>query len=85
SREVMGAMGSNLLEQMPSAGFVANVGATLMNAAGVVNSPNKATEQDFMTGLMNSTKELVPNDPLTQQLVVKIYEANGVNLRERKK
>lgn len=85
SREVMGAMGSNLLEQMPSAGFVANVGATLMNAAGVVNSPNKATEQDFMTGLMNSTKELVPNDPLTQQLVLKIYEANGVNLRERRK
>lgn len=85
AREVMGAMGSNLLEQMPSAGFVANVGATLMNAAGVVNSPNKATEQDFMTGLMNSTKELVPNDPLTQQLVVKIYEANGVNLKERRK
>lgn len=85
SREVMGAMGSNLLEQLPSAGFVANVGATLMNAAGVVNSPNKATEQDFMTGLMNSTKELVPNDPLTQQLVLKIYEANGVNLRERRK
>lgn len=85
SREVMGAMGSNLLEQMPSAGFVANVGAALMNAAGVVNSPNKATEQDFMTGLMNSTKELVPNDPLTQQLVVKIYEANGVNLKERRK
>lgn len=85
SREVIGAMGSNLLEQMPSAGFVANVGATLMNAAGVVNSPNKATEQDFMTGLMNSTKELVPNDPLTQQLMLKIYEANGVNLRERRK
>lgn len=85
SREVMGAMGSNLLEQMPSAGFVANVGASLMNAAGVVNSPNKATEQDFMTGLMNSTKELVPNDPLTQQLVVKIYEANGINLKERRK
>lgn len=85
SWEVMGAMGSNLLEQMPSAGFVANVGASLMNAAGVVNAPNKATEQDFMTGLMNSTKELVPNDPLTQQLVIKIYEANGVNLRERRK
>lgn len=85
SREVMGDIGSNLLEQMPSAGFVANVGATLMNAAGVVNSPNKATEQDFMTGLMNSTKELVPSDPLTQQLVIKIYEANGVNLRERRK
>ena len=78
-------MGSNILEQMPSAGFVANVGASLLNTAGVVNAPNKATEQDFMTGLMNSTRELVPNDPLTQQLVLKIYEANGVNLRERRK
>lgn len=85
SWEVMGNMGSNILEQMPSAGFVANVGASLLNTAGVVNAPNKATEQDFMTGLMNSTKELVPNDPLTQQLVLKIYEANGVNLRERRK
>ena len=85
SWEVMGNMGSNILEQMPSAGFVANVGASLLNTAGVVNAPNKATEQDFMTGLMNSTRELVPNDPLTQQLVLKIYEANGVNLRERRK
>lgn len=85
SWEVMGNMGSNILEQMPSAGFVANVGASLLNTAGVVSAPNKATEQDFMTGLMNSTKELVPNDPLTQQLVLKIYEANGVNLRERRK
>lgn len=85
SYEVLGNMGSSLMEQMPSAGFVANVGASLFNAAGVAQAPNKATEQDFMTGLMNSTKEMVPNDPLTQQLVMKIYEANGVNLRERKK
>lgn len=85
SWEVMGNMGSNILEQIPSAGFVVNVGASLLNTTGVVNAPNKATEQDFMTGLMNSTKELVPNDPLTQQLVLKIYEANGVNLRERRK
>lgn len=85
SWEVMGNMGSAMLEQMPSAGFVANVGASILNAAGVAQAPNKATEQDFMTGLMNSTKELVPNDPLTQQLIMKIYEENGVNLRERKK
>ena len=78
-------MGSNLLEQMPSAGFVANVGTSVLNAAGVATAPNKATEQDFMTGLMNSSKELVPNDPLTQQLILKIYEANGINLKEKRK
>ncbi|QOV07259.1 hypothetical protein DLINEEME_00005 [Klebsiella phage 066042] len=38
-----------------------------------------------MTGLMNSTKELVPNDPLTQQLVMKIYEANGVTIKQQPK
>ncbi|CBV65240.1 predicted internal virion protein D [Salmonella phage Vi06] len=85
SSEVMGSMGLGLLEQIPSAGFVANVGTSVLNAAGVVTAPNKATEQDFMTGLMNSTKELVPNDPLTQQLIMKIYEENGINLRERRR
>lgn len=85
AQEVLGNMGSNLLEQMPAAGFVANVGASVLNAAGVVMAPNKATEQDFMTGLMNSSKELVPNDPLTQQLILKIYEANGINLKEKRK
>ncbi|UCS82783.1 peptidoglycan lytic exotransglycosylase [Yersinia phage vB_YenP_Rambo] len=84
SYEVMGGM-VNVLEQIPSAGVLANISTAAMNAAGVVNAPNRATEQDFMTGLMNSTKELVPNDPLTQQLVMHIYESNGVNLRERKK
>lgn len=85
AQEVLGNMGSNLLEQMPSAGFVANAGASVLNAAGVATAPNKATEQDFMTGLMNSSKELVPNDPLTQQLILKIYEANGINLKEKHK
>lgn len=85
AQEVLGNMGSNLLEQMPSAGFVANVGASVLNAAGVATAPNKAAEQDFMTGLMNSSKELVPNDPLTQQLILKIYEANGINLKEKRK
>ncbi len=85
AQEVLGNMGSNLLEQMPSAGFVANVGASALNAAGVATAPNKATEQDFMTGLMNSSKELVPNDPLTQQLILKVYEANGINLKEKRK
>lgn len=85
SAEVLGEMGTNILEQVPAAGFVANVGALGLNALGVATSSGRATQQDFMTGLMNASKEIVPNDPLTQQLIMMIYEANGVNLREKRK
>lgn len=70
-----------LLEQVPSFGYAANVGMTGYNAAKVLSAPNKYTEQDFMTALMNSTKELVPNDPLTQQMLYQMYAQEGINLK----
>ena len=76
-------LAGNLGSQVPALGYVGNVIATAKNAYGVVTAPNKPTERDYMTGLMNSTKELVPNDPLTQQLIMKIYEANGVTIKQQ--
>lgn len=76
-------LAGNLGSQVPALGYVGNVIATAKNAYGVATAPNKPTERDYMTGLMNSTKELVPNDPLTQQLVMKIYEANGVTIKQQ--
>lgn len=78
-------LAGNLGSQVPALGYVGNVIATAKNAYGVVTAPNKPTERDYMTGLMNSTKELVPNDPLTQQLIMKIYEANGVTIKQQPK
>lgn len=78
-------LAGNLGSQVPALGYVGNVIATAKNAYGVITAPNKPTERDYMTGLMNSTKELVPNDPLTQQLVMKIYEANGVTIKQQPK
>lgn len=78
-------LAGNLGSQVPALGYVGNVIATAKNAYGVATAPNKPTERDYMTGLMNSTKELVPNDPLTQQLVMKIYEANGVTIKQQPK
>lgn len=78
-------LAGNLWSQVPALGYVGNVIATAKNAYGVVTAPNKPTERDYMTGLMNSTKELVPNDPLTQQLIMKIYEANGVTIKQQPK
>lgn len=82
SRSLLGEMGGNIASQIPALGYVASVGSTAMNAYGVLTAPNKPTERDFMTGLMNSTRELVPNDPLTQQLIMKIYESNGVQIKD---
>lgn len=78
-------LAGNLGSQVPALGYVGNVIATAKNAYGVVTAPNKPTEREYMTGLMNSTKELVPNDPLTQQLIMKIYEANGVTIKQQPK
>lgn len=78
-------LAGNLGSQVPALGYVGNVIATAKNAYGVATAPNKPTERDYMTGLMNSTKELVPNDPLTQQLLMKIYEANGVTIKQQPK
>lgn len=78
-------LAGNLGSQIPALGYVGNVIATAKNAYGVATAPNKPTERDYMTGLMNSTKELVPNDPLTQQLIMKIYEANGVTIKQQPK
>lgn len=78
-------LAGNLGSQVPALGYIGNVIATTKNAYGVATAPNKPTERDYMTGLMNSTKELVPNDPLTQQLVMKIYEANGVTIKQQPK
>ena len=85
SREVLNNIGGNLAEQVPALGYVASIGSAAINAAGVLSAPSKATERDYMTGLMNSTREMVPNDPLTQQLILKIYEANGVYTKETKR
>lgn len=76
-------LAGNLGSQVPALGYVGNVIATAKNAYGVATAPNKPTERDYMTGLMNSTKELVPNDPLTQQLIMKIYEASGVTIKQQ--
>lgn len=78
-------LAGNLGSQVPALGYIGNIIATAKNAYGVATAPNKPTERDYMTGLMNSTKELVPNDPLTQQLVMKIYEANGVTIKQQPK
>ena len=78
---IMGAIG----EQVPAIGFAGAALATGRNAYGVLTAPNKPTEREMMTGLMNAHRELIPNDPVSQQMLIKFYEANGVHIKADKK
>lgn len=78
---IMGAIG----EQVPAIGFAGAALATGRNAYGVLTAPNKPTEREMMTGLMNAHRELIPNDPISQQMLIKFYEANGVHIKSDKK
>ncbi|QQG33614.1 peptidoglycan lytic exotransglycosylase [Pectobacterium phage PcCB251] len=81
SESILGAIG----EQIPAIGFAGAVVSGTKNLTGVMTAPNKVTERDFMTGLMNSHREMIPNDPVSQQLLIKFYEANGVHIKNEKK
>lgn len=81
SESIMGAIG----EQVPALGFAGATLAAGRNAYGVLTAPNKPTEREMMTGLMNAHRELIPNDPISQQMLIKFYEANGVHIKSDKK
>lgn len=78
---IMGAIG----EQVPALGFAGATLAAGRNAYGVLTAPNKVTEREMMTGLMNAHREMIPNDPISQQMLIKFYEANGVHIKSDKK
>lgn len=81
-RQVTGMISGALGEQIPALGFAGQVGGTALNAISLLKAPNKATEMEFRTGMFNTMREIVPNDPITQQLIMKIYEANGIHIKE---
>lgn len=81
--DVASSLAGNIGQQIPALGAIGGLSGAVYNAASVLNAPNKPTELDFMTGLMNSTRELVPNDPVTQSIVVKLYEEQGVRIKPK--
>lgn len=76
-----GRLGEGIMEQMPAMGYAANFAATLKNAYLYSTANNVPDEMEAMTGLMNTTRELVPNDPLTQQLLLHIYADQGIYIK----
>ena len=81
SDPVMNVVG-NFLEQVPAFGYAANVGALAYNLAGYLKSDTRVNERDYMTGMYNTFRELVPNDPITQKLLLGTFEEQGIHIKD---
>lgn len=81
SDPVMGFVG-NVLEQVPAFGYAANAAMIGYNAVGYLKSNKRADELDYMTGMYNTFRELVPNDPITQRILLSAFEENGIHTRK---
>lgn len=71
---------SGVLQQVPAFGWGANAFAAGYNAKGLIDSNSTYHDRDYMTGLMNTMRELVPNDPLSQQIILHIANEGGIHL-----
>ncbi|WPH66107.1 internal virion protein D [Klebsiella phage SEA1f] len=81
SGPVMNVVG-NFLEQVPAFGYAANVGASAYNLAGYLKADTRVNERDYMTGMYNTFRELVPNDPITQKLLLGTFEEQGIHIKD---
>lgn len=81
SDPVMNVVG-NFLEQVPAFGYAANVGASAYNLAGYLKAGTRVNERDYMTGMYNTFRELVPNDPITQKLLLGTFEEQGIHIKD---
>ncbi|UES35499.1 peptidoglycan transglycosylase [Enterobacter phage KKP_3263] len=81
SDPVMNVVG-NFLEQVPAFGYAANVGASAYNLAGYLKADTRVNERDYMTGVYNTFRELVPNDPITQKLLLGTFEEQGIHIKD---
>lgn len=81
SDPVMNVVG-NFLEQVPAFGYAANVGVSAYNLAGYLRADTRVNERDYMTGMYNTFRELVPNDPITQKLLLGTFEEQGIHIKD---
>lgn len=81
SDPVMNVVG-NFWEQVPAFGYAANVGASAYNLAGYLKADTRVNERDYMTGMYNTFRELVPNDPITQKLLLGTFEEQGIHIKD---
>lgn len=77
---ITGVLGK-VAEQVPAYGVLANVGQVGYNAFGAAGTDSRKADQEYMTGIFNGLRGIVPNDPVSQKLLLMIMESQGVEIR----
>lgn len=70
-----------LAEQVPAAGLLASAGQVGYNAFSAAGTDSRKADQEYMTGVYNGLRGLVPNDPVSQKLLLMMMESQGVQIR----
>ncbi|MBX8543401.1 hypothetical protein K5D53_01990 [Pseudomonas cichorii] len=70
-----------IAEQVPAYGVLASAGQVGYNAFGAAGTDSRRADQEYMTGVFNGLRGLVPNDPMSQKLLLMIMESQGVEIR----
>jgi hypothetical protein len=77
---ITGVLGK-VAEQVPAYGVLASAGQVGYNAFGAAGTDSRRADQEYMTGVFNGLRGLVPNDPVSQKLLLMIMESQGVEIR----
>ncbi|MHC8370147.1 transglycosylase SLT domain-containing protein [Pseudomonas sp. MDT1-85] len=68
-------------EQVPAYGVLSSAGQVGYNAFGASGTDSRRADQEYMTGVFNGLRGLVPNDPVSQKLLLMMMEGQGVEIR----
>src|SRR5450830_1335491 len=68
-------------EQVPALGVLSNAYQVGYNVTGASATDSRKADQEYMTGVFNGLRGLVPNDPVTQKLLLMMMESQGVEIR----
>lgn len=77
---ITGVLG-RVAEQVPAYGVLASAGQVGYNAFGASGTDSRRADQEYMTGIFNGLRGLVPNDPVSQKLLLMMMEGQGVEIR----
>lgn len=72
---------SGVLDQVPAASWALAAGQAVHSATGLADTDGRRQDQEYMTSLYNGLRGIIPNDPASQYLLMKIMEEQGIEAR----
>lgn len=72
---------SGVLDQVPAASWALGAGQAVHSAVGAAATTDRAGDQAYMNSFYNGLRGVIPNDPATQYLFMKIMESEGIQAR----